>query len=120
MPRYVLILLLCLAIFNTAAQTTHSVLVKVNQAPECPIVSGLEEAENIKIFPNPVDQSTFMIQSEILNARVEIHDLKGTILWKAQLMNGRIEVNALNFKSGVYIVTIMGRKDSYQMKIQIR
>lgn len=120
MPKYIVTFLLCLAFIHSQAQTTHSVVVAVNQAPGCPIVSGLEETEHIKVFPNPVNTTSFTIQSDLTDAMVQIHDLKGIVVWQDHLDDNQLEVEASNFKSGVYIINILKEDRIHKMKIQIR
>lgn len=63
-------------------------------------------AFNMDVFPNPV-QDKFIVQlnSEIgNNANVTVMDLTGKVVYNAPVKSDRVEVNAAQLPSGVYIV----------------
>lgn len=111
---------MCLVSTYSFAQTTHSIEVSVNQGIGCPVVAGLEDENHIRVFPNPVNTSSFTIQSDLSAGRVELHDLRGTVIHSGDLVNGELEVEVSGINSGVYIINIIESDRIHKMKIRIK
>ena len=120
MPKYFATLFICLIASCTFAQTTHSIEVSINQGARCPVVTGLENSHHIAVFPNPVNTSSFTIQSDLSEGRVELHDLRGTIIHRGNLVDGKLEVKVSEINSGIYIINIIETNRIHRLKIQIK
>jgi hypothetical protein len=100
-------------------QTTHSVLVKVNQGAECPIINALEEHENIKVFPNPITTS-FTILSKMETATLRLLDIQGRAVRSEILRNGEHTFNVEGLTPGIYILMVTNESEVQQFKIKIQ
>nr|WP_314492432.1 M4 family metallopeptidase [uncultured Chryseobacterium sp.] len=79
------------------------------------------DLQNIKIYPNPIRNGHFTIESDIKgNADYEIYDLSGKLIKMSQkLENGINKVN-VNVQSGVYLVKISAEGSTISKKIIVK
>jgi hypothetical protein len=80
----------------------------------CMGISG-SSAENIRIYPNPVSQRLYL--SNIQGCKVEISDLMGRVLIKANAEEELTVIDLSSFVSGVYIVSVQGEGINYVEKV---
>ncbi|MEP5610880.1 MAG: T9SS type A sorting domain-containing protein [Cyclobacteriaceae bacterium] len=120
MPKYAMLLLLCIGVTCSTAQIKHTVSVSVNQGLDCPVVSGLSEFDHIKVYPNPVRTSSFTIETDFETGGVELRDLRGTLMLSDEIVNGKVEIDVNQIYSGIYFITISDKSNVYKVKIQIK
>ncbi len=89
--------------------------------PVMPCTSSLEQNTNvnIEIFPNPVNNGTFYLNTNIIgDYQVSIIDLNGTVLYKKIVKNNKTMINT-NLNSGLYFINIISNKINYTNKLII-
>jgi hypothetical protein len=76
---------------------------------------------NIKIYPNPVNQGFFTVETKSKDAKYELYDLSGKLLIPSQKLNSgvnRISVNGI--QSGVYLLKLISDGNTVSKKIIIK
>lgn len=99
--------------FNVSNQLATSAL-------EC-ITSGIEEKEiNINIYPNPASNHiTISVPGAMEWYKMELYDSKGVKIFNQDFNYERIiDVNFL--ESGIYLIRVIGKKDSWTKKVIIQ
>ena len=66
------------------------------------------EANNVKIYPNPVSKNgSLLIESEEMIQKVELMDVVGRVLFSAEQVNSKtFPMINMNVPSGIYYVRI--------------
>ena len=70
---------------------------------------GLEEIENnsFKVYPNPAnDRFTLLVDESILGGEIDISDIQGRKLTKANIISTQQELLIPQLNSGVYFITV--------------
>ena len=104
-------------------QTTHSVLVNVNQGTGCSVLVNtkdpiLQESQLFKVFPNPV-QSSLTIQSELLQSRIRLFDAQGREVRSGTLQSKEMIMDVQGLKSGIYVLYFEHKTGSDHIKIKV-
>ncbi|WP_405290868.1 T9SS type A sorting domain-containing protein [Algibacter sp. Ld11] len=87
---------------------------------------SLLEAElktaSVKIYPNPAHDRFTIAFKNISNLKgVEIYNVLGKLVYQSELNGSNLEVESVNFKSGVYLVkAIAGNNNVYHTKLVIK
>ncbi|MEM7298910.1 MAG: T9SS type A sorting domain-containing protein [Bacteroidota bacterium] len=105
--------------YHLSAQTTHTISVAINQGEACPTVTGLEESDLFKIYPNPA--SNFLnVESELQQAAFQLIDLNGRELRTEEMVGGELLIDLSGLKKGVYILQVSaeGKMDRIKVRIQ--
>lgn len=69
------------------------------------------------IYPNPTTGNIYMILDTQANGKVEIFDMKGSVLLTQKLNEGSNEINLQNFSEGMYFVRLLIGNEAYFKKI---
>jgi hypothetical protein len=77
---------------------------------------------NIKIYPNPVTQGSFTIETkENRDTKYELYDLSGKLLIPSQKLNsGTNKVSVAGIQSGVYLLKLISEGNTVSKKIIIK
>lgn len=77
---------------------------------------------NIKIYPNPVTQGSFTIETkENRDTKYELYDLSGKLLIPSQKLNSGInKVSVAGIQSGVYLLKLISEGNTVSKKIIIK
>ena len=83
---------------NSTASTEDGVKASAQNAPEF----------GITVYPNPVSGKSFKVQTgSMMNAKLMIYNATGQVMTTQDVdTDQRIEVNATNFRTGIYIVKL--------------
>lgn len=117
--KYILFLTTIIIGFTVQAQSTHHIIVPVNQPAECSVVTGLETPNLFKVFPNPVSRA-FIVESQLENAQISLVDLQGREVFSDFSASGKIEVDVRRLKRGIYILKVVSGNHSDKIKISIQ
>ncbi|WP_396600621.1 T9SS type A sorting domain-containing protein [Algibacter sp. R77976] len=76
----------------------------------------------VKIYPNPAHDRFTIAFKNISNLKgVEIYNVLGKLVYQSELNGSNLEVESVNFKSGVYLVkAIAGDNNVYHTKLVIK
>ncbi|MBP0903827.1 T9SS type A sorting domain-containing protein [Mariniflexile gromovii] len=79
------------------------------------LLSTLEiKANNVRIFPNPVDDNFIISNSK--GSKIEIYDMLGKLSVKYSIESNNQSININNFKKGVYFVKVKSTKGTSFVK----
>jgi len=81
-------------------------------------IESLDETINFMLYPNPLNENTFFIQSDREVRTVEVYNLTGQVLFKKTLNieKGTIKIDLNSSSSGIYLVRVKFEND--QVEIQ--
>ena len=66
------------------------------------------EKVSIKVYPNPAKERFTIKLQNITNAKVEIYNLMGKVVYQNDITNGAIDVKSgNNFSSGIYLIKVL-------------
>lgn len=83
-------------------------------------VSDLKEASSFKLFPNPSkDSFTFTTDLQIENARLEVYNSIGKIIYSSKLTSKQHTINH-NFLSGIYFVKASDNDKQFTVKLIVQ
>ena len=76
------------------------------------LCEGVEDTKKAAfvIFPNPVRNEVFITGNINTDADIELHDVRGNLVMRTQLVNGKTDLSALD--KGVYFITLI--EDGYR------
>ena len=79
-------------------------------------------SSSMKIYPNPAKESFTISFRNLHNAKVEIYDILGKIIYQNSTNNGIVEVkNTGKFPSGIYLVKALADNNKvYHTKLVIK
>ncbi|TVQ93946.1 MAG: T9SS C-terminal target domain-containing protein [Bacteroidetes bacterium] len=75
--------------------------------------------EGIKLFPNPVQHTLYVENSEMINS-IRIFDLTGRMVYSQVVNDNTTSVNVSEFKTGVYIMQVMTANGVASQKFNVR
>ena len=76
---------------------------------------------SINVFPNPTRRQFIVQINEIDNAKIEIFDILGKLVYKQIVNSEKTQINTNNiFKSGLYLIKIEMPNKAYYRKILIK
>jgi len=79
----------------------------------------IEQADMIKIFPNPADESLVISHWSFgENADVKIFDSAGRMVFE-NYFSGDIRINTANWNNGMYFVQLRNKKTSTNLKVAV-
>jgi hypothetical protein len=85
------------------------------------IISGIEDYsgdQNVKYYPNPVDQELTIEFEQEFTGRVEMLDMNGRILLQQRRSNSlRTTLNTSDLPPGTYLLKLTGDGDNYLLRI---
>jgi hypothetical protein len=74
-----------------------------------------ESAGSIRIYPNPVKEY-FMVNAESLIEVIEVHDIFGRLIYRANPAQADFEVNTANWRPGQYFVKLYSIENSLHIE----
>ena len=103
------------------SQTTHNVIVHVNQPPTCHVVSTAQPTlETPDIYPNPASATLFIRAIEPGSA-IEIRDAFSRPVYQELFVSqDNLTIDASAFARGVYVVITTKGKKVYTSRIVLR
>lgn len=82
----------------------------------CNIGVQENEALQVQVYPNPfADQ--FTIESHEDNIQINIRALSGLVIYASTLQNGKYQIDASTWASGVYIIELQAQKGVQTLKL---
>ncbi len=87
----------------------------------CDTGVGISERDipRISIYPNPVRNSSFVIESDETMDFIQISDLAGRIVYRETMNTERIQISVHSLRPGIYIVNAGTRRGSVNAKLQV-
>ena len=81
--------------------------------------NNLDIFVNLKLYPNPVKDKLIieMPDNNFGSKKIEIYSLTGCMIAKYQIESERIEIDLSSFDASIYILNIVGEKDSKAYRI---
>lgn len=83
---------------------------------------GIDEVKpsELKLFPNPADQSITLYNFLPDDQAITITDLSGRVLNVMNVHNPKIQISTKNFSNGIYFITVSAHKNSVTRKMIIQ
>ncbi|WP_158839613.1 M6 family metalloprotease domain-containing protein [Polaribacter sp. L3A8] len=76
--------------------------------------------ENISIYPNPTDNKFTINLGQYKNSSVSIFSIDGRLIYKELQKGNTMEVDAISFNTGIYLVRISNNKETITKKLIIK
>ena len=85
----------------------------------CSGITSLQDRDNIQIFPNPFKNTVYIERSDINTgiAQLYIEDITGKLLSFSLINQQKQSVDLSNLPSGIYILKVTDKENSYAMKL---
>lgn len=80
-------------------------------------LSSITQLEGLLVYPNPADDVLFIQWNGNSSCRLLITDITGRVVDALQNVNGPLQINTSNWKSGMYFITALDGKNSYCVKV---
>jgi PKD repeat protein len=74
---------------------------------------------SLRIYPNPVSNNNFIIESEELMKQLDIFDFSGRKVYSEQINSREHRISGLNIKPGIYIISARTNKGFINGKLQV-
>lgn len=89
---------------------------------ECLLGTQGQSINNFMIYPNPSQGDIYIISKENMgDSTVTVYDMNGRVVFNQDVfMNGTVNIQAGNLKTGIYILEIKGKDYSHNAKLIIR
>ena len=81
-----------------------------------PVLRVPDLLSSFRLYPNPAN-SSFVVETEFLDARISIQHLHGGDLLNVSLQRGRNEVDISHLPAGVYVVTLTTSQGSTSTRL---
>jgi len=70
-----------------------------------------------KIFPNPTDNTFFIVLSESTALDLTITDMTGRIVYSQRSNSSKLEIDSSSFSGGVYLIQLSTKENTYSSKL---
>ena len=90
-----------------------------NQIVKVKTPTGIENnlENNLKLYPNPVNDILYISISELSNMEISVYDLTGKLKFSNKYNSELVKIDISNFESGVYVVSFESNANSFTRKI---
>ena len=96
---------------------TGTLVVQISNQQD--VVTGLDEIENLKIYPNPVNQGMFTVSGIQKYHQISLYDLRGNELQSFNVLDRNSIDIRINQSQGIYVVQLFDGKDYSFRKIVV-
>ncbi len=113
---FCLLMASCTAIYG---QQTHSVVLPIPQLPPCADpLSVQDDAETLRVYPNPASDFLFIASQEEIKA-VTLYDLSGKIVLHSTNSGNLDRINIATVPNGIYLLQLSAGATTRYQKILI-